>query len=108
MTIENMPIEALSTERPDLPVKPEPPLNFPTFTDNIFNPAPQESAKHKQHKESQEYEPVENLKDFLSQLDKRKFKLDCGHKVTFGYFLGNDIMIRNGKEMTITCSECAY
>jgi hypothetical protein len=26
--------------------------------------------------------------------------------VTFGQFLGNDIVVRNGKEMKIICSHC--
>ncbi|MFA6011920.1 MAG: hypothetical protein WC799_18150 [Desulfobacteraceae bacterium] len=44
----------------------------------------------------------------MNQLKLKKFKLDYGHHVTFGYFLGNDITIRNGKELTIICAQCGY
>lgn len=55
-----------------------------------------------------QYANVEELKDFLHQLRGRKFRLDCGHHVTFGYFLGNNITIINGKTLKIICSECGY
>lgn len=54
------------------------------------------------------YETAENLKKFIKALKGRKFKLDCGHYVTFGYFLGNDITIYNGKHPKIICSQCGY
>ena len=54
------------------------------------------------------YEASENLKKFIKTLNGRKFKLDCGHHVTFGYFLGNDITIYNGKDPEIICSQCGY
>ena len=54
------------------------------------------------------YANVKELKEIITQLKGRKFKLDCGHHVTFGYFLGNDITIRNGKELTIICAQCGY
>jgi hypothetical protein len=54
-----------------------------------------------------QYADVEELKAIIRQLRGKKFKLECGHRVTFGYFLGNDILIRNGKEPTIICSDCA-
>jgi len=54
-----------------------------------------------------EYESVEALKELLKILDGKKFKLDCGHRVTFGCFLGNDIVIINGKSPEILCSQCA-
>jgi predicted nucleic-acid-binding Zn-ribbon protein len=44
----------------------------------------------------------------LSTLKGRKFKLDCGHHVTFGHFLGNAITIYNGKHPTIICTQCGY
>jgi len=40
------------------------------------------------------------------ELQGRKFKLDCGHCVTFGCYLGNDIVIVNGKTPDIICSLC--
>jgi len=60
----------------------------------------------KEKKES--YEDTSLLREILMELKGRKFKLDCGHHVTFGYFLGNDITIRNGKEPRIICSQCGY
>lgn len=59
-------------------------------------------------KEKDQYESVDALKETLKQLNHRKFTLDCGHHVTFHYFLGNDITILNGKELKIICSLCAY
>ena len=55
-----------------------------------------------------QYADTEELRNVLSQLKGEKFILDCGHKVTFGHFLGNDITIRNGKIMKIICSQCGY
>ncbi len=60
----------------------------------------------KQQKEA--YQNVEELKKIIQSLKGKKFKLDCGHYMTFGYHLGNDITIRNGKEPVITCSLCGY
>ena len=54
------------------------------------------------------YSNVELLKAYLNNLKRRKYRLDCGHHVTFGYYLGNDILIFNGKEFRIICSQCAY
>lgn len=58
--------------------------------------------------QQEKYAHVNELKHFMNQLKSKKFKLDCGHHVTFGYFLGNDITIRNGKELTIICAQCGY
>jgi len=54
------------------------------------------------------YEASENLKKIIETLKGRKFRLDCGHHVTFGYSLGNDITIYNGKDPEIICSQCGY
>lgn len=55
------------------------------------------------------YEKSERLKEILTEaLVGKKFRLDCGHHVSFGYFLGNDITIRNGKKFEIICSQCGY
>jgi hypothetical protein len=54
------------------------------------------------------YRDCDELRDILKRLAGLKFKLDCGHHVTFGYFLGNDITIYNGKESKIICSQCGY
>ena len=54
------------------------------------------------------YEDTEMLRKILRKLEGRKFRLDCGHHVTFGYFIGNDITIFNGKNPKIICSQCSY
>ena len=54
------------------------------------------------------YEDTEALKQIIKNLKGRKFRLDCGHHVTFGYFIGNDITIFNGKTPKIICSQCSY
>jgi hypothetical protein len=55
------------------------------------------------------YESAESLKDILGKLKGRKFKLDCGHHVTLGHNLGNDIAIFNdNKEFKIICTQCSY
>jgi len=55
------------------------------------------------------YHDIAELRDILEKtLNGKKYKLQCGHHVTFGYFLGNDITIRNGKQMKIICSQCGY
>jgi hypothetical protein len=54
----------------------------------------------------QPYADTDELKAILNQLRGKKFVLECGHRVTFGYFLGNDVVIRNGKEFKITCLMC--
>ena len=59
-------------------------------------------------KEKKKYRETEDLRVVLTQLKGRKFKLDCGHHVTFGHYLGNDITIRNGKHPEIICSLCGY
>jgi hypothetical protein len=61
------------------------------------------------NEQKRKYSEPELLRDILKRvLAGRKFQLDCGHYVSFGYFLGNDITIRNGKEFKIICSQCGY
>ena len=59
-------------------------------------------------KEKIQYEDVEVLRALLVTLKDRKFTLDCGHHVTFGHFLGNNVIIYNGKKPKIICSLCGY
>ena len=59
-------------------------------------------------KQQKLYQEVEALKKIIRSLKGKKYKLDCGHHITFGHFLGNDITIRNGKHPVITCSLCGY
>ena len=60
------------------------------------------------HIQKQAYQNTESLRKILRELAGQKFKLDCGHHVTFGYFLGNDITIYNGKDPKVICSQCGY
>jgi len=56
-----------------------------------------------------EYQDVEVLKKILSKtVAGKKFRLDCRHHITFNHNLGNDIIIYNGKELKIICSQCGY
>lgn len=59
-------------------------------------------------KQKQAYEETQVLRLFMETLINRKFRLDCGHYLTVGYFLGNNIIIYNGKKLRITCTECGY
>lgn len=59
-------------------------------------------------KEKDKYKDTGELRRILAHLKGQKFKLDCGHHVTFGHNLGNDITIRNGANPEITCSCCGY
>jgi hypothetical protein len=58
--------------------------------------------------EREKYEETELLTKAILKLSGRKFRLDCGHHVTFGHFLGNNVTILNGKQPKIICSECSY
>jgi hypothetical protein len=59
--------------------------------------------------EKAKYSEPEALKDILRRtLYKKKFRLECGHFITFGEVLGNDLIIRNGKDFTVICSQCGY
>lgn len=52
------------------------------------------------------YQDSEALRKIIKRLKGMKFRLDCGHVVTFGYYLGNDVVFRNGKEPEIVCLDC--
>ncbi len=55
------------------------------------------------------YRNTDELRDILEQaLKGKKFKLDCGHHITFHHGFGNDITIYNGKRLKIICSQCGY
>ncbi len=59
--------------------------------------------------ERDQYQEPEVLRDILIRiLDGKKFRLDCGHHITFGQYLGNDLTIRNGRKLRIICAECGY
>ena len=67
-----------------------------------------DGLRNERVKEKQKYQSTEELRKILSRLKGQKFKLDCGHHVTFGHFLGNNITIINGKRPKIICSLCGY
>ena len=54
------------------------------------------------------YGSADDLRADLEPLRGKKYQLDCGHHVTLGYFLGNNIIIHNGKVMKIICTDCGY
>ena len=58
--------------------------------------------------EEEKYEETQILREEIEKLRGRKFRLDCGHHVTFGHPLGSNIMIYNGKKCRIYCSLCCY
>ena len=62
----------------------------------------------KKVKKHDAYEDTQALRNIIEGLRGRKFLLDCGHKVTFGHFLGNSVTVYNGKVPTIICSLCGY
>lgn len=51
---------------------------------------------------------TESLQTILAPYHRQKFRLDCGHQVTLGYFLGNNMIILNGKQLRVICTECGY
>lgn len=55
-----------------------------------------------------EYKETDKLRAFLESLKDKKFRLDCGHHITFGHNLGNNIIIYNGKKFRIICTLCGY
>lgn len=54
------------------------------------------------------YQNTDVLRKVIQQLKGQKFRLDCGHFITFGSHLGNHITIYNGKRPVIVCSLCGY
>ena len=59
--------------------------------------------------EKQEYAEADELSTFLLEaLGGEKFRLHCGHHITFGHPLGNNLIILNGTKLRVICSECGY
>jgi hypothetical protein len=56
----------------------------------------------------EDYQPADVLRQYLHTLDGQKFRLDCGHRITFGTNLGNNLVVNNGKTFTLICSLCSY
>ncbi|MGD9949123.1 MAG: hypothetical protein AB7U29_11675 [Desulfobulbus sp.] len=60
-------------------------------------------------KQKKRYQEPEVLREILHrELHGKKFTLDCGHHITFGETLGNDLTVRNGKELKVICAVCGY
>jgi hypothetical protein len=58
--------------------------------------------------EKEKYLDVEKLRKILKRLKGKKFRLDCGHHITFCHHLGNNLTMINGKEPKVICSLCGY
>lgn len=58
--------------------------------------------------EVEKYQSIEKLREVFEALSGQKFTLDCGHHITFGYHLGNSLVVYNGKSPRIICTECGY
>ncbi len=59
--------------------------------------------------QKRQYQGPEALKEILHRvLCGKKFALQCGHFITFGEVLGNDLTVRNGKELRVICAVCGY
>lgn len=60
-------------------------------------------------KQKKKYSDTNELLKKLDELRGKKFILDCGHVVTFGHNLGNNVMIYNdNKRFRCICSLCSY
>ena len=57
--------------------------------------------------QKEKYRDPDELRLILKSLDGMKFRLDCGHHVTFAHPLANDITIRQDSGR-IVCSLCGY
>ena len=57
--------------------------------------------------QEERYKDTDDLREVIKALKGMKFKLDCGHHVTFGHRLSNDITIRNSS-LKVVCSLCGY
>jgi hypothetical protein len=66
-----------------------------------------ENTMNKEQK--QRYQSPDALKEILHrELHGKKFILQCGHRITFGEILGNDLTVRNGKDLRVICAVCGY
>jgi len=58
--------------------------------------------------EKSKYRDTDELREMIAMLKGMKFRLDCGHHVTFGHSLGSNVTIYNGKSSKIICTLCSY
>ena len=47
-----------------------------------------------------------NCEELRHLLDKGKYVLDCGHLVSFGHNLSNNVVVINDGEIRIICTSC--
>ena len=58
-------------------------------------------------KEKAQYEEPKALKKILyRELQGKKFRLSCGHHITFNETLGNNLVILNGKTLPGVSMSC--
>jgi hypothetical protein len=58
--------------------------------------------------EKAKYQSADELREIFVKIKGKKFRLDCGHHVTIGHNLGNNLIIYNNKKPTIICTCCGY
>jgi hypothetical protein len=58
--------------------------------------------------EKEKYLSPDFLRDELLKLEGMKFRLDCGHHITLNHSLGSNLVIYNGKKLSLICTLCAY
>lgn len=63
---------------------------------------------HMTKEQEQRYQDTDELRKIIKQLKGSRYRLDCGHHISFGHTFGNNITIINGKEPKIICSQCGY
>ena len=59
-------------------------------------------------KQKKEIKDVSVLENIFKELKGQKFRLSCGHCVTIGHNFGNNIIVLNGKDPKIICTDCGY
>lgn len=56
--------------------------------------------------EKYQHKSMESVGELLRMLNKEQFVLDCGHHVTFGQVICNDIKVHKNVELHVICSQC--
>ena len=60
------------------------------------------------NEQKETYLDTEKLRQLLTQLHGKKFRLDCGYHAPFDHPLANDITIYNGNKIKVICSQCGH
>ena len=58
--------------------------------------------------EKAKYQSADALREIFMKIKGKKFRLDCGHHVTIGHNLTNNLIIYNNKKPTIIYTYCGY